>query len=65
MAGRIGDMPFLVSWETVSRAPSTRTEEGKARLLRDGSLTPSAADPEAFDLRGLRIGDHACPRSWG
>ncbi len=65
MAGRIGDTPFLVSWDTGQQGALYTTEEGKTRLLRDGRLTPSAAGPEAFDLHGLRIGEHALPTITG
>lgn len=61
MTGQIGDMPFVVSWDTGQYGGLYTTEAGKARLLRDGQLTPSSKDPEAFDVHGLVLGGKTLP----
>lgn len=61
MTGDLGDMPFVVSWDTGQYGALYTTEAGKARLLRDGRLTPSATEPDAFDIHGLEINGHALP----
>lgn len=61
MAGSLGDMSFVVSWDTGQYGALYTTEAGKARLLGDGRLTPSATDPDAFDIHGLEIDGHLLP----
>lgn len=61
MAGDLGGMPFVVSWDTGQYGALYTTDSGKARLLSEGRLTPSATDPDAFDIHGLEIDGHRLP----
>lgn len=61
MAGDLGGTPFVVSWDTGQYGALYTTDAGKARLLRDGRLTPSASDSDTFDIHGLEIDGHLLP----
>lgn len=61
MAGRIGNMPFVVSWDSGQYGALYTTEAGRARLLRDGGLIPAAKNPAAFDVHGLQLDGHELP----
>ncbi|MEG3191590.1 hypothetical protein [Lysobacter sp. D1-1-M9] len=60
-AGRIGEMDVVTSWDTGQHGNLYTSEEGKARLLREGRLTPSPTKPDSFDLHGLRLNGHTMP----
>ncbi|WP_395943445.1 hypothetical protein [Brevundimonas sp.] len=61
MTGGLSDMRIVVSWDTGQYGALYTTEAGKARLLSEGILTPSATDPDAFDVHGLDINGHRLP----
>ncbi len=61
IAGHVGDMALATLWDTGMHGALYTTAEGKARLLREGRLTPSKTKPDSFDLDGLRLNGHAMP----
>lgn len=65
MQGRVGDITAAVTWDTGQQGGVYTTEAGKADLIAKGLLTPSADDPENFDLQGLVIDGHAMPAVLG
>ncbi|WP_299171139.1 hypothetical protein [uncultured Brevundimonas sp.] len=58
---RLGEMSILAAWDTGQYGDLYTTEEGKARLLSEGRLTPSQTDPDTFDLHGLTVDGHPMP----
>ena len=61
MAGGVGDMSIITSWDTGMNGALYTSEAGKARMLEEGLLTPSQAEPDTFDLHGLQLNGHAMP----
>lgn len=61
MKGNVGDMAFTTLWDTGMHGAMYTSEEGKARLLKEGRLTPSKTKPDSFDLHGLQLNGHAMP----
>ncbi|AYO80055.1 hypothetical protein AYR46_07515 [Sphingobium yanoikuyae] len=54
LRGRIGNLDAIVSLDT-GMYGSLNLPEDKRRLLFEGGLLKPTADPDAFDLRGIRI----------
>lgn len=61
IAGTVGDLNVLTSWDTGQYGSLYTTETAKAQLLADGRLVPSATDADAFDLVGLELGGRPMP----
>lgn len=61
MAARIGDMAVVATWDTGQYGTLYTSEETKARLLKEGRLTPSPTIPDGFDLHGLQLNGHDMP----
>lgn len=61
LPGRIGDLPVVTTWDTGQYGSLYTTEGNKARLIAEGRLTPSATDPDVFDLAGVEIAGHVMP----
>lgn len=61
MAGRIGEMAIVTTWDTGQHGSLYTSEEGKARLLKEGRLIPSRTKRDAFDLNGLQLNGHTMP----
>lgn len=61
MAGRLGDLAVVTSWDTGQYGTLYTTEAVKAEMLADGRLVPSPAGPDAWDLRGLELSGQPMP----
>lgn len=59
--GYIGDMPVITDWDTGQYGSLHTSEAGKARLLKEGRLTPSKTKPDSFDLHGWELSGHPMP----
>ena len=61
MPGSVGDIPVITDWDTGQYGIFYTSEEGKARLLKEGRLTPSKEKPDRLDLHGWELNGHPMP----